>query len=205
MLWDVDPQSWVEKACQRANRNLTRSEWEQYFPNEKDKYQKTCAQFSLELQQTNISMPQGNTATPSLTAALPTSTVTTPGQPSDPTIPSMRPATYLTQIRESFPCIARRYNVNPVELLMLNPFADDLIYGETVYPNSILNIPQSGNPFPGERSLRNHPTTITITSANETLVKIACQFGDVEPTHIAMANGLSLDAPLIPGQQLNIP
>jgi LysM repeat protein len=150
-------------------------------------------------------MPQGHSVMSGLTTPSPTITVTTSGQPSDSTNAGTRPVTYLTQIRESLPCIARRYDVDPVELLTLNPFADDVIYGETVYPHSILKIPQSGNPFPGARSLRYHPATITIASANETLMKIACQFGDVDPAHIAAANGLSLDSPLIPGQQLLIP
>ena len=31
ILWDVDIESWKERACQTANRNLTRSEWAQYL------------------------------------------------------------------------------------------------------------------------------------------------------------------------------
>jgi WD40 repeat protein len=46
MLWDVDPQSWIEKSCQRAGRNFTRAEWTEYFPD--DEYRKTCDQWSLE-------------------------------------------------------------------------------------------------------------------------------------------------------------
>lgn len=45
-LWDTDPQSWVEKSCQRAGRNLTRDEWKQYFPNEE--YRKTCGQWPID-------------------------------------------------------------------------------------------------------------------------------------------------------------
>jgi hypothetical protein len=45
ILWSIDP-SLIEKACQRAGRNFTRTEWEQYFPGEK--YRKTCEQWSLE-------------------------------------------------------------------------------------------------------------------------------------------------------------
>ncbi|HEY3312831.1 MAG TPA: AAA family ATPase [Anaerolineales bacterium] len=43
ILWDMDPASWVTKACTIAGRNFTRAEWQQYFPDED--YQKTCAQF----------------------------------------------------------------------------------------------------------------------------------------------------------------
>jgi WD40 repeat protein len=41
-LWDTDPQSWYQKACRIARRNLTLEEWQNYFPNEP--YQKTCSQ-----------------------------------------------------------------------------------------------------------------------------------------------------------------
>jgi WD40 repeat protein len=40
ILWDVNTQSWLEKICQRAGRNLTVSEWAQYFLN--DEYHKSC-------------------------------------------------------------------------------------------------------------------------------------------------------------------
>jgi hypothetical protein len=39
-VWDMDPESWLERACRRAGRNLTQVEWVQYFPGEK--YRKTC-------------------------------------------------------------------------------------------------------------------------------------------------------------------
>lgn len=45
-LWDTDPQSWVEKSCQRAGRNFTRDEWKQYFPDEE--YRKTCDQWPID-------------------------------------------------------------------------------------------------------------------------------------------------------------
>lgn len=41
--WDLNPKSWITKLCQRAGRNFTRSEWEQYFPDEE--YRKTCEQW----------------------------------------------------------------------------------------------------------------------------------------------------------------
>jgi WD40 repeat protein len=34
VLWDLDLNSWQRKAAQIANRNLTRDEWRQYFPDE---------------------------------------------------------------------------------------------------------------------------------------------------------------------------
>ena len=72
-------------------------------------------------------------------------------------------------------------------------------------PNFVVRIPQTGSLFPGERALRTHPATYTVASANETLYEIACLFGDVDPSAIALANGLPIDATLIPGQQLSIP
>jgi WD40 repeat protein len=46
ILWDLDPQSLIEKSCQRANRNFTRAEWDKYFPNQA--YRATCPLFGLE-------------------------------------------------------------------------------------------------------------------------------------------------------------
>jgi len=39
-LWDVDSNSWITRACNIANRNLTCAEWTQYMGNEK--YQRIC-------------------------------------------------------------------------------------------------------------------------------------------------------------------
>jgi WD40 repeat protein len=43
IIWDLDPESWIQKACQIAGRNFTVSEWTQYFPNEQ--YRVTCPQW----------------------------------------------------------------------------------------------------------------------------------------------------------------
>jgi WD40 repeat protein len=40
LLWDLNPESWMGRACRIANRNLTPAEWERYFPNQP--YHKTC-------------------------------------------------------------------------------------------------------------------------------------------------------------------
>ena len=34
VLWDVDLESWQRRAARIANRNFTREEWRQYFPDE---------------------------------------------------------------------------------------------------------------------------------------------------------------------------
>jgi WD40 repeat protein len=31
-IYDVDPESWAERACEIANRTLTREEWEEFLP-----------------------------------------------------------------------------------------------------------------------------------------------------------------------------
>ena len=40
LLWDVSLESWINNACRVANRNMTRAEWERYFPEQP--YRKTC-------------------------------------------------------------------------------------------------------------------------------------------------------------------
>lgn len=124
-----------------------------------------------------------------------------------PTIPPVAftpgsiPTTYTLQMGEFPYCIARRFNVNPDELLQLNGLSSGMIY----QPGLQLRIPQSGNPFPGERALKPHPTTYTVTKADMTIYAVACEFGDVFPEAIAAANNLSLSAKLTLGQVLDIP
>ena len=45
-LWDMDIESWKEKACQRAGRNLALQEWQTYFGDEP--YQITCEQWPVD-------------------------------------------------------------------------------------------------------------------------------------------------------------
>jgi len=95
-------------------------------------------------------------------------------------------------------CIARRFNVNPEELLALNNLTTGSIsIGE-------IKIPQTGNPFPGSRALRLHPTTYTVLP-NKTIYSIACEFGDVFPEDIVSKNGLVPPYTLLVGQILEIP
>jgi len=44
-LWDLLMDSLLEIACQTAGRNLSLSEWSQYFPGEE--YRKTCQQWPV--------------------------------------------------------------------------------------------------------------------------------------------------------------
>lgn len=135
------------------------------------------------------------TATPPLDNATPTAT-----QPL-PTAIVNRPTSYTLQKGEFPYCIARRFNLDPAELLNLNNLASGDIY----YPNLTMTIPQSGKPFPGTRALRSHPDTYTVADPSLTLYGVACAYGDADPAAIAQANNLQLTAVLTVGQQLTIP
>jgi hypothetical protein len=87
--------------------------------------------------------------------------------------------------------------VDPTELLALN--------GQNVFTGMVLHIPQTTKPFPGERRLRDHPRHYTVSTPNETMYTVACQFGDLDPLTIAEANHISVDTMLFIGRQLNIP
>ena len=139
-----------------------------------------------------ITSPANNTSTATLAVSGTLSTALPAGP---------RPATYTLQNGEFVFCIARRFNVDPDETLALNGLFDS----QTVYPGLVLKIPQSGKAFPGNRMLKTHPATYTVASSNETIYGVACEFGDIDPSAIAQANGLSVGAALTSGQQLSIP
>ncbi|MGH2523877.1 MAG: WD40 repeat domain-containing protein, partial [Anaerolineales bacterium] len=46
ILWDMRVESWKARACSQAGRNLTPTEWRQYFGD--DPYRKTCEQWPEE-------------------------------------------------------------------------------------------------------------------------------------------------------------
>lgn len=113
--------------------------------------------------------------------------------------PGGPPASYTLEQGEFPFCIARRFNVNIAELLSLN----GLSINSATSPGQVLQIPQTGNPFDGARSLHDHPTTYKIQSG-DTLSIIACYFGDVSPDMISLQNDLhSTDLPI--GEVLIIP
>ncbi len=113
--------------------------------------------------------PQGNltvTSTPLVSlnpTATPTATLAVSG-PTATLIPAgSKPATYTLQTGEFPYCIARRFNVDPDELLAINGLVDS----QTLYAGKVLTIPQTGNPFPGSRVWHNHPDTYTVDSSSE--------------------------------------
>ena len=110
------------------------------------------------------------------------------------------PKEYTLQKGEYPYCLARRFNVNPTELLSLNGLS---VYAQT-FPGQLLKIPQTGATFPGARALIAHPATYTV-QAGDTIYTIACDFGDVDPVYMAQINGLESPYTLTAGQKLNIP
>ena len=147
-----------------------------------------------------IQLPTNAVTTPTATLAVSTSQPGVTSQPAATSVPGVRPATYTLQSGEFPYCIARRFNLNPEQLLAANGLTD----GQTLYPGRTLTIPQTGT-FPGDRMLRSHPTTYTVASSGENLYSVACRFGDVDPAAIASANNLSVGASLTAGQTLSIP
>lgn len=124
-------------------------------------------------------------------------------QPLATTIPAFteRPATYTLQKGEFPFCIARRYNIDPDELLSLNGLTRSQGYFN---PGIVLKIPQAGKAFPGSRALLPHPMLYIVLSG-DTIYSIACKFGDVNPLEIASQNGLQPPYTLTVGSQLIIP
>jgi LysM repeat protein len=117
-----------------------------------------------------------------------------------PSVSVGRPASYTLQSGEFPYCLARRFNVNPDDLLSVNGITSDAL----LYPGMKLTIPQTGS-FPGDRATLTHPDTYTVDSSNTTIYAVACAYGDVSPESIASANGLALSSSLTVGQQLKIP
>jgi LysM repeat protein len=97
-------------------------------------------------------------------------------------------------------CIARRFNVDVGELLALN----GLSVNSVVPVGYMLQIPQSGNTFNGQRALIKHPTDYTVASG-DTIYTIGCKFGDVDPNAIIAVNGLKSPYTLKVGKSIYIP
>jgi hypothetical protein len=158
--------------------------------------------------QPSVATPISGTPVPGTTpgaSATATSLIPPTGGPTTPVVvtpvpTTVRPASYTLQAGEHPFCIARRFNIDPVELLTLNGLTD----GQLFQPGMVLKIPQAGNMFPGPRALKTHPTTYIIL-VNDTIYKIGCYFGDVDPLAIAAVNHLVSPYTLNVGQSLSIP
>ncbi len=129
----------------------------------------------------------------------------TPVPPTNTPAPEFKPTAGIpknyTLTKGEFPfCIARRFDVNQYELLNLSGLGLNSIPGV----GTNLKIPQTGNGFAGERTLRDHPASYTVQSG-DTLGKIACLYGDVSPEAIIQVNGLSGASDINAGDTLQIP
>jgi LysM repeat protein len=142
------------------------------------------------------------------TAVLPTAVVVQP-QPSAtqpavvvvvPSATPGRPATYTLQNGEFPFCIARRFNSDVATLLALN----GLNTNSKPSVGFVLNIPQTGVWSNGARALIAHPGIYTV-KAGDTIYKIACAYGDVDPNAMIVANSLKSPYTLTAGQVLQIP
>ena len=150
------------------------------------------------------SMTQTSVAKLPATSTLiaPAATATSTPEPTvNVVIPTVtRPATYTLQEGEFPYCIARRFNVDPADLVSVNNLTAD----ELVSPGTTLQIPQNST-WTGEGRVRNpHPDTYTV-STGETIYSIACYYGDVSPEAIIAANQLESPYTLRAGQVLDIP
>lgn len=140
-------------------------------------------------------------ATTSATLTFPLTPIVSTTSPMNTAIPanSTRPLTYTLQEGEYPYCIARRFDVNPDELLSLNGLGSGGMY----VPGLVLKIPQTGS-FPGPRSLIPRPGNYTV-AAGDTIYKIACKYGDIDPISIATANTLVAPYTLTVGKVIYIP
>lgn len=155
----------------------------------------------LESVSTPTPLPPTPTISPTPTL-LPIATITLSELTLTPSpLVDSRPETYTLQSGEFPYCIARRFDINPNELLALNGLVNQQVF----YAGTVLKIPQTGKPFPGDCMLQPHPTTYTVSNLNETIYGIACVFGDIDPVTIAQTNDIPLDSALFVGQQLKIP
>ncbi len=141
-------------------------------------------------------IPAGSTFTPTTQYS---STVTVPT--TSGTVGPV-PATYTLQKGEWPYCIARRFDVNPQELLDLNGLT--AAESQALNPGLVLSIPQTGNHFPPPRAWHSHPSTWTV-DPGDTFNSIACYYGDLSPAQIAAANNLTTSSTLTSGQSLTIP
>lgn len=145
----------------------------------------------------------GEGAEPTATAVAtdaPAATSAATATPAVTATPSGVPSSYTLREGEHPYCIARRFDIDPNQLLAVN----GLTPSSQPDPGFTLTIPQDTSGFPPPRALREHPTTYTV-QPGDTIYIIACLFGDVRPSAIAEANGLSEPYNVSAGTVLNIP
>lgn len=117
-----------------------------------------------------------------------------------PTATPGRPSTYTIQAGDTFYCIARRFNLNVGDFLSQNGLSTSSL----AQIGQVVKIPQSGTWNSGNRALKTHPADYTVV-AGDTLNRIACRYGDVDPSAILAANGFSSAGDIKVGNTINIP
>jgi LysM repeat protein len=111
------------------------------------------------------------------------------------------PDSYTLKAGEFPYCLARRFDISPIDLLSAN----GLTLNSQVYVGTTLKIPKNAAAFDqGARALRDHPTNYTVVSG-DTVYSIACLFGDVDPRAIIDVNELGSGQALSAGQVIKIP
>ena len=111
------------------------------------------------------------------------------------------PSEYVLHAGEFPWCIARRFNINPIDLMNANGISS----GQTYFSAGLkLTIPSSIGAFEGDTQLRAHTSPYNVKTG-DTFYSIACYFGDLWPEEIAAANGMELGDSLPAGTSLIIP
>jgi LysM repeat protein len=129
--------------------------------------------------------------TPTITPTFAIVATATPGLPS----------TFTVHSGEWPFCIARRFNIDPAELLSAN----GLSVNSRPEPGAELIIPQGAAKWAaGSRSLIDHPALYTV-DAGDTIYSIACEFGDADPNAIIAANSLKEPYTLTAGSTIQVP
>jgi LysM repeat protein len=145
-----------------------------------------------------VESTSGGEDTPAATPQVPTQAATVQ---TVPTSTPGTPPTYTIHEGETIWCLGRRFDIDPSDIVAANGGVSE------VYPDDEVTIPSDGNPFPGERALNPHSANMsyTVTAAYDTIYKIGCYFGDVDPNRIVAANNLKDPFTLTLGQKIIIP
>jgi len=125
---------------------------------------------------------------------------------SAPTAIAILPGGQYVLQADEFPfCIARRYGIDPSDLMQASGLTNPDIY----YAGLKLVLPQNSSwsvADLGPRALQSHPASYAVTGNGDTTVNgVACKFGDVDPSAIITLNNLSGSPSLTIGTVLQIP
>lgn len=132
----------------------------------------------------------------------PVPTQTPSPSPMPPTPVVTKPAVHAVQSGETIYCLARRYDVDPADILSLN----NLTEWSMLSIGDELQIPMSGS-WPGpSRAVEGttHPDTWDV-SEGDTVYSVACAYGDMTPEAIIAVNGLKAPYDLDGIKTLQIP